>query len=286
MRNYIIATDSAADLPIEYINQNDIVRCPVNYIVDGKEYGISLGEISKEDFYNALRTGKNVSTTAANPSTIMEIMEDKVNQGYDILYISFSSALSSSYGNTILAATGVMEEHPEATIKVIDSLAVTSGLSILVKYAVNLKLSGKSLHESVDWLESNKKKFVQEFVVKDLFFLLRGGRLSKSSAILGTALQINPILTVNHEGKLETIGKVRGRKRALNTLLDNMESQMDIDACNNVYITHSDCLEDAQFVASELQSRYGITDITIMDMSPTIAVHGGPNAIFIAYLGK
>ena len=286
MRPYIIATDSAADLPLSYIKENNIVRCPVDYIVDGKEYGISIGEISKEDFYSALRNGKSVSTTAANPATIIDIMEEHVKNGYDILYISFSSALSSSYNNTVLAASTVCEDHPEATITVVDSLAVTSGLSLLVQYAVRQKEAGKTLQEAAAWLEENKKKLVQEFVVKDLFFLLRGGRLSKSSAIVGTALKINPLLAVNHEGKLDTIGKVRGRKRAISLLLDNMSEKMNPTLCDCAYITHSDCENDANLLADAVKERFHISDLTIMDMSPTIAVHSGPDALFIAYLGK
>ena len=177
MRNFIISTDSTGDLPSSYLKENNISIHPLYYILDGEEYIPGVKDMPVKDFYQALKNGKMPTTSAANPENVMDKMKEQVEKGYDILHISFSSGLSSSYNTTQICAESVMEEFPEAKIIVVDSLSGTVGQGFLVMKAVDMKKQGKTIDEIATWLNENKKHVIHEFIVSDLNHLFRGGRL-------------------------------------------------------------------------------------------------------------
>lgn len=286
MRNFIISTDSTGDLPKEYLKENNISIHPLYYIVDEIEYIPGVKDMPVKDFYQALKDGKMPTTSASNPKNIITKMREAVENGYDVLHISFSSGLSSSYNNTKMCSEEIKEEFPGVKIIVIDSLSGTVGQGFLVMKAVEMKKQGKTIDEIATWINENKKHVIHEFIVSDLNHLFRGGRLSKTQALLGTMLNINPILCMDDEGKLANIGKVRGRKKALHTLIDNMEKNTDIKNLKEVLISHGDCIEDAQYLADKIKSKYGIENIIIEDICPTIGAHTAQGAVTLIYFGQ
>lgn len=285
MRNFIISTDSTGDLPSSYLEENNILVHPLYYIVDGEEYIPGVKDMPIKDFYQALKNGKMPTTSAANPENVMEKMKEQVKKGYDILHISFSSGLSSSYNTTEICAESVMEEFPESKIIVVDSLSGTVGQGFLVMKAVEMKRQGKTIDEIASWLNENKKRVIHEFIVSDLNHLFRGGRLSKTQALLGTMLNIQPILHMDDEGKLANIVKVRGRKKALHVLADNIEKNSDVKNLKEIFISHGDCIEDARYLADRIKHKYGIENIMIEDICPTIGAHTAQGTVVVAYFG-
>lgn len=285
MKDFIISTDSTADLPISYIEDNKILIQPLNYIVDDIEYVSDILEFPTKDFYKSMRDGKKPTTCASNPEYIRKLMKKKIDEGYDILHISFSSALSSSYSNAVLSANTLMEEIPDANIVVVDSLSATVGQGLVVYKAVQLKKAGKSIDEIATWINENRQRIIHQFIVDDLFHLVRGGRLSKTTAFIGTALHIQPLLKVDNEGRLYNIGKIRGRKKALKILVDNIKENTKGIEIDTVFISHADCIEDAELVAENIKNMYFIENITISEISPTIGAHTGAGAVVVAYFG-
>ncbi|MDY2735160.1 DegV family protein [Intestinibacter sp.] len=286
MRNFIISTDSTGDLPNSYLEENNILVHPLYYILEGEEYIPGEKDMHVKDFYQALKNGKMPKTSAANPESIIEKMRDKIENGYDILHISFSSGLSSSYNTTKMCADDIMEQFQGAKIIVVDSLSGTVGQGFLVMKAVEMKNQGKTIDEISTWLNENKKHIIHEFIVSDLNHLFRGGRLSKSQAVIGTVLNINPILHMDDQGKLANISKVRGRKKALNVLADNIEKNADIKKLKEVFISHGDCIDDAEYLADRIKNKYGIKNIMIQDICPTIGAHTAQGTVVVAYFGE
>ena len=286
MRDFIISTDSTADLPKSYLEENKIAIHPLHYTVDDIEYGMDLTELSPTDFYKSMRNGKLPTTSATNPEFITKLMKEQVSREYDILHISFSSALSSSHNNAVVCSKNIMDKFPDTKIIVVDSLCVTVGQGLMVDKAVQLKNQGKTMEEIAVWIKENRQHFVHQFIVDDLFHLVRGGRLSKSTAVIGTALRIQPLIHVDENGKLANIGKIRGRKKGLNALADNIEEKAKGFELNKVFISHADCIDDAYYVADRIKNKYKIENIMISDISPTIGAHTGAGAVVAAYLGK
>lgn len=250
MKDFLISTDTTADLPDSYVKENNIDIHTLFYAFGEVIYGTD-NIMPEKEFFDRMRNGDMPTTMACNPEDCKTIFEKRVKEGFDILHIAFSSALSSSYNNACIAANEVMEEHPEARIVVVDSLAASMGEGLIVYKAVEMKKSGKSMDEIIDFVNNHKLNVVHNFTVDDLNHLYRGGRVSKTTAIIGTLANIKPILHVNNEGRLINIGKVRGRKKSLIALVDRMEEHIGSykDKNDVVFISHGDCLQDAQFVA-------------------------------------
>ena len=286
MSPYIIATDSAADLPQELIDRFNLAVFPLYYCFGEEIYG---GErrLEASEFYRKMREGALPTTTATNPQQIEDGLKPYLEQGMDILYIAFSSGLSSSCQNAFLAAEELRKDYPDQKIIVIDSLAASLGQGLLVYNACMLREQGKSLEETAGWLGENVLHLCHLFTVDDLNHLYRGGRISKTTAVLGTMINVKPVLHVDNEGKLVAVGKVRGRKKALTALVDRLEKQMKGWETRNeiVFISHGDCLEDAKYVASLVKERFGIHEFVIDQVSPTIGAHSGPGTIALFFLG-
>ena len=286
MREFIITTDSNSDMDPVYLADNEVGVIPHYYTVEEEVYGGDK-ELSNHEFYDAMRAGKKTTTMASNPAVILEKFEVYAKQGKDILHISFSSELSCAYNNIVNCANEIMESYPEMKIIVIDTLSASLGEGIMIRKAVDMKKEGKSLEETADWIRENCPYLNVQFTVDNLDYLYRGGRLSKSSALLGTVINIKPILYVNKEGKLVALSKVRGRKKSLTTLVDNMEERLGEFRDKQIFVgvVHGDCEEDAKYIANMITERFGYTDIAIRPIGPSIGAHSGPGTIGIVFMG-
>ena len=286
-RPFIISTDTTSDFPEEFIKDNNLTLHRLHYIVDGETYGDEKN-LDIKDFFNRMRNGATVSTFATNPDTSKEIFRKQLSEGYDIIHIAFSSGLSSAYSNSVTAANEVLHEFPNAKIEVIDSLCASGGQGLYVWYAIKMKNEGKSFDEIVKWLRDYKLNLCHTFTVEDLAYLHRGGRISKTVKVFGTLLNIKPVLHVDNEGHLVPVMNVRGRKKSLLSLVDQMEEHLGSYKDKNelIFITHGDALEDAEFVRNEVKKRFGFHNFMISNLSPTIGSHAGPGTIALFYLGK
>ncbi len=288
MKPFIISTETTADLPERFLAENNILVHPLFYIIDDITYGQDVPFLDPSVFYEKMKSGIMPTTSASNPESVAEKMTAAVEAGYDILHIAFSSGLSSSCQSAVIAAQEVMDAHPDARITVIDSLAASSGQGLMVYHAVRLQKEGKSLEETAAWLQEHLLHFVHAFTVDDLFHLYRGGRLSKTTAILGSALKIKPLLHVDDAGHLVNIGKIRNRQKVLLTMAKNMEENIKgfEDSQDIIYISHSGCYEDARFLADQITAMYGYDNIVITDICPTIGSHTGTGCVALFYMGQ
>ncbi len=282
-----IITDSTADLPASFFEENEIGCLSLSYILDGESYGQGK-ELDYKEFYAKMREGNLPTTSQVNPETAKTFFEDIIKDYDEILYLAFSSGLSGTYNSVQVAATEVMEEHPDKKIVVIDTLAASMGEGLIVIKAVEMRKEGKTMEEVADWVQENLQRVVHVFTVDDLFHLHRGGRVSKASAILGTLASIKPKLHVDAEGHLILIGKVRGRKKSLAALVDYMEEKTaNCRDKDGIYtISHGDCLEDAEYVRDLIQERFGMTNCMINHIGPTIGAHAGPGTVALFFLGE
>lgn len=286
MRDFVITADSNCDLLPEYIKEKKIGIIPHYYDISGITYGDEINLTPKE-FYDKMREGLMPTTMASNPAVIRETFKKYVDLGLDVLHISFSSTLSGGHSNVATGAIEVCEENPGAKILVLDSLNASMGEGLVIMKAVQLKEAGKGIDEIAEWIEANKLKFGVQFTVDDLFHLQRGGRVSKMTAIVGSMINVKPILVVNSNGALVPAGTVRGRKKSLSTIVSNMEAQLGpLDAeQNTICVVHGDALEDAEYVAGLIKERLHTDKIIINSISPSIGAHSGPGAIGICYFG-
>ena len=285
-----ITTDSTADLPVSYLKENNVGCMPISYILDGVTYGGDK-ELDWKEFYAMMREqGKMPTTSQINPAEAKEYFEEYIKTDKEILHLAFSSGLSGTCGNMRMAAEEIMEEHPDVKIVVVDSLCASMGEGLFVHKAVKLRDQGKSLEETAAWLNENAQNFVHVFTVDDLFHLYRGGRVSKTAAVIGTLVSIKPKLHVDSEGHLIVIGKVRGRKKSLSALVDYMEEKMGSRVQENkddyVFISHGDALEDAEYVRDQIRERFGMEHFMINHIGPTIGAHSGPGTIALFFEGS
>lgn len=287
MRDFVITADSNCDLLPEYIKEKKIGIIPHYYDLEGVTYGDEMNLTPKE-FYDKMRAGFMPTTMASNPAVIRETFQKYVDQGLDILHISFSSALSGGHSNVVTGAREICEENPGAKIVVLDSMNVSMGEGMVVMKAAQLKKAGMTLDEIADWIENNKLNFCVQFTVDDLFHLQRGGRVSKMTAIVGSIINIKPLLIVNKEGALVSSGTARGRKKSLTTIVDNMEKQIGKYKNENtvICVVHGDSLEDAEFVVKLIKERLNTDNIIVNTVSPSIGAHSGPGAIGICFMGE
>ncbi len=281
-----IVTDSTADLPEEYLKEHGIGTMCLRYILDGESYGTDK-KMDVQEFYGMMRSGKLPTTSQVNPEEAKEFFLKQREENREILCLSFSSGLSGTYNSARIAAEEVMEEYPDTKIIVIDTLAASMGEGLLVHKAVGLRADGRSMQETADWIEEHKLNLVHMFTVGDLNHLYRGGRVSKTVAIVGTLAGIKPILHVDDEGHLIPLRNVRGRKKSLLALVDDMEKKMGNYRKDNdiVFISHGDCLEDADIVKNEVRKRFGIDAFLVNYVGPTIGAHSGPGTVALFFLG-
>ena len=287
MSEFKIITNTTADLPLDYIKENQLGLMVFNYTIQGETY--SKGhELDWKEFYAKMREGYMPTTSQVNPQECREYLEEYLKETDKLLYICFSSGLSGTYGSACIAADLTMEEHPGCEIRVIDSKCASMGEGLLVHKAVQLQKEGKSMEEVAAWVVENVPHLVHIFTVDDLNHLYRGGRVSRTAAVVGPMVGIKPVLHVDDEGHLIPISKVRGRKKSLNALVDYMEKKMGKYRENNdiVFISHGDALEDAEFVRDTIKERFGIDSFMINHIGPTIGAHSGPGTIALFFMGE
>lgn len=285
MREFIIATDSTVDLQKRFLEKNNVLTISLSYIMDGITYK-DLDGLSHEEFFEKLKNGSLPTTSQINPEEARKALEPVLKEGKDILYIGFSSGLSGSYNSVRMAAEDLKEEYPEAKVVVIDSLCASMGEGLLLYKTLQLKEQKKSFEEIVKWIEENKLHICHNVTVDDLNHLHRGGRISKTTAILGTMVKIKPIIHMDNEGKLVVIGKERGRKKSLLTLLDRMEKQMQGYENDVVMITHGNCIEDAKYLEEQIKNRFGIEKIIINGIGSVIGSHTGAGVVAVFFMGN
>ena len=285
MNKFEIFTDSSCDLPQELIDQYDIKVIQLEVIIDDGE-PILNKDIDAKDLYQKLREGAVAKTAAATPGNFYELMNDSLLAGKDILYLGFTSGLSVTYNNGVMIIGELQEKYPNQKLLSIDTLCASVGEGLLVHFAAMKRKEGATIEEVYHAVMSIKDKIHHQVTVDDLFFLKRGGRVSGATAVAGTVLNIKPMIWVSEEGKLETVGKVRGRKSAMRQLVSKMRATADMDTWEHVFISHGDCYEDALRVKEMVEEAYPQAKVTISYVGPVIGAHTGPGVIALCYLGK
>ncbi|MBC8585061.1 DegV family protein [Youxingia wuxianensis] len=286
MSDYIIVTDSNADLLPEYCKQHNIVEMELTYTLDDKTYRCNDPSLSRHEFYDYMRGGKMPITAQINMEETNNKLIPILEEGKDILCIMFSSGLSGSYNSVRIVGEELQGKYPDRKIVVIDSLCASLGEGLLVDKAVTRKEKGMSLEDNAQRVQEDMPHLCHYFTVADLFHLHRGGRVSATAAVFGSMLGIKPVLHVDDEGHLIPLSKVRGRKASLLALVDNMEKLIDRKNCDKFFISHGDCLDDAKFVAEEVKKRFGFHDCMINYVGPTIGAHSGPGTVALFFMGK
>jgi DegV family protein with EDD domain len=288
MKDFVIMTDSCCDMTAQLAEELELSVLPLSLMMGDETYRNWLDgrEIGFHEFYERIRSGASATTSAVSVGDFEEAMRPLLQEGKDILYLAFSSGLSTTYQSAVIAADSLQEEFPDARIFVVDTLAASLGQGLLVYLCVQQKRAGKRLEEVRDYAEATKRKVCHWFTVDDLNHLKRGGRINAATALFGTMLAIKPVLHVDDEGHLIAVSKTRGRKASLLALVDKMAETADDPAHQTVFISHGDCEEDARFVADEIRRRFGTEDIRINYVGPVIGNHSGPGTLALFFLGQ
>lgn len=287
MSDYVVTTDSNSDVLPALVEENHLTIIPQYYAFGDTVYGDELN-MPPHEFYETMRNGELPKSMANNPAVIRERFEAILKEGKNILHVAFSSALSGSCNNVIMTANELLEEYPDRKIMVFDSLNASLGEGVSVYRAVELWKAGKTMEEVYDVLMEERDHVNVSFTVNDLNHLQRGGRVSKTTAIVGSLVNIKPILTVTATGELKADGTVRGRKKSLKTLVTRMESALDLEAYGKdrmVAVLHGDCLDEAKMVA-DMVKELGFENVVINNVSPSIGTHAGPGVVGLVFYGK
>lgn len=285
MRDYVITVNSTVDLPKEWLEERNIPVVPLRYTIDGQTYEDMSGLTAKE-FFDKLREGKMSVTSQVNPEEARAALEPFLKEGKDILHLAFSSGLSGTCNSMKIAGEELKEEYPEAKIIVIDTLCACLGEALLLYKALQQKEAGKTIEETAAWVEENKLHICHDVTVDDLNHLHRGGRVSKATAVVGTMVKIKPIIHMDDNGKLQVVGKERGRKKSLNKIVDMAVEQSEGWDNDIIMITHGDCIEDAEYVAGLVREKMGIDNILINNIGTVIGSHTGPGVVAVFCMGN
>lgn len=287
MNDFVIVTDSSADLSAELAAALDVEVLPLTFTIQGRtlcNYPDNR-DMDPKVFYRLLREGEIATTAAVNAAGYTALLEPLLQAGRDVLVLSFSSGLSATFQSSQLAARELSEQYPERKLYVVDTLCASLGQGLLVWHAAQQRKAGRSIDEVRDWTEQNKLHLCHWFTVDDLHFLKRGGRVSAATALVGSMLQIKPVLHVDNDGHLINTGKVRGRAASLTALVDHMEKTAVHPEEQTVFISHGDCREDAEKVAADVRKRFGVKEIVINYVGPVIGAHSGPGTLALFFLG-
>lgn len=285
--SFSIISDSCANLTNKQIKDYGVKIVPLTYTIGDTEY---LGYVEGEEtdykaYYDLLRAKEHVKTSLVSYERVESALKAELDAGKDVLYIAFSSALSGSCQVASNCIEDIKEQYPDRKIILIDSLQASMGQGLFVKYAVEKKNAGWSLEETAQWLEDNKLNIVALFTVDDLFFLKRGGRLSGTVAVVGTILNIKPLLHVSNDGKLVSTGTIRGREKSIDALIKRMgETGINLSE-QDIFIVHGDCIEDAEKAAEKIKQLYNVKSITINYVDQVIASHSGPGTLAVFFMG-
>ncbi len=287
MNEFIIVTDSAADLPQEMVQEMGVTVLPLRFTIDGetREDHPDRRAMPIKTFYGLLREGKTASTSAVNVGDYHDALTPMLKEGKDILVLAFSSGLSATYQSASIAVEELREAFPQRNILLVDTLCGSMGEGLLVWKAVQMQRAGKSMEEIRAWAESVKGKLAHWVAVDDLAHLKRGGRISAATALVGGMLSIKPIIHMNEEGKLVSVDKTRGRSGSLTYLVEKVKAELDPALGGEVFISHGDCYEDAKSVGDRLLEAGVATSVTYGEIGPVIGAHTGPGTIVVFFLG-
>ena len=284
MEKYVITTENTADLPYSYYKEHQVEYMYLTYQLDGITYN-KENELDFKEFYSRMRAGSMPTTSQVNSEEAKDVLRPLLEAGNDVLHLAFSSGLSGSYNSVRLAAEELKEEYPDRKILVVDSLCASLGEGLFVYKAVQMKEAGASVDEVAAWLEEHKQNFCHVFTVDDLFHLYRGGRVSKVAAIVGTMINLKPLLHVDDEGHLVPMASAKGRKKSIEALVSHMEESAVAPEQQRVYISHGDCLADAQLLAQMVRDRLHVSSVTIGDVGPVIGAHSGAGTLALFFVG-
>lgn len=284
-RNFVLCTDTIIDTSEEFFTNNNIKPIEHGIVIDGKEIFDGFCKvITEHDIYKMLRDGKEISTVQGNIEQMYLNFEDAAKNGLDLLYICFSSALSGTFNTANMVARDTMEKYPECTIVVVDSKCAAAGQGLLVRDAINKKIAGASMQEIADMVEENRNKIHHVGFIDSLEHLKRGGRISKTSALVGGIVGIKPIVGVTADGSLENMAKARGITKAYQVLATHV--QANLDEGEDVYISHCDNIEYAEHLKSLILEQTSAKNVYIYYLGNTIGCHVGPDSVFVFFKGK
>ena len=283
MPDFKIVTDSGCDFTAAETEQMDVIRVPLSVLFKGKLQDDFATDAERKILYNGVREGEMPTTSAVNPDGWANAMRPVLEAGKDVLCLCFSSGLSTTYQSAVIAAEELKEEYPDRTINVVDSLCAALGQGLLVWHACAHRDAGESLAEVTAWVEANKLHICHWVTVEDLNHLKRGGRVSAATAMVGTMLNIKPIIHVNDEGKLVSVAKTRGRKAAIDYITKKVGEATDKEM---VFVGHGDCPEDAEVCAAILKEKYGVRNVHIGYVGAVIGAHTGPGVLVTFFLGE
>lgn len=283
--SYRIITDTCCDLWQAFYNELSVTAIPLTVSFQGQSID-SYDESWLKDFYNGLRNGQAAQTAAVNPEGWKTFIEPVLAAGEDVLILAFSSGLSTTYQSAVIAAEELKESYPDRQIRVVDTLCASMGQGLLVYTACQKRDSGMSLEELTTWCEDNKLKLCHWFTVDDLMYLKRGGRVSAATALVGTMLQIKPVMHVDNDGHLIKVGTARGRKASIDALAKKLGETSIAGQNDTVFISHGDCLEDAQYLAEKLKANYGVKEVIIYYVGAVIGSHSGPGTLALFFYGN
>lgn len=282
-----IITDSSCDLPREYVDDNNIEVISLVLNLDGQIIKDDLGKtLSYKDFYQKMRDGATPTTSQVNAHEFEEVFIKHIKNGDSIIYISISASLSGTFNSANIAKNNLLEEYPEAKIELVDSLSASIGQGLLVLKACEMRDNGASIEEIVEWIEENKRKVIHSILIDDLNHLKRGGRISGATATIGGLLNIKPSAYLDDEGKLAQGEKIKGKKKALRFLANEVKERA-IDSENEVlYICHGDCQEEAESLRDIIEQEVKFKNVIINYVGNVIGAHTGPGALAVIFLGK
>ena len=286
MLSYKIITDSCCDFTEQQYQELDVLCAPLSVVYNGESHSNFSDPVAVKGFYDLLRTGVMATTSAANPEGWTAIMEPVLKNGQDVLVLAFSSGLSATYQSAVIAAQELQDAYPDRKIRVVDTLCAALGQGLLVGYACKKRDEGKTLEELTAWVEENKQHICHWVTVDDLSHLKRGGRISATTALVGTMLNIKPIIYVNEEGKLINTAKVRGRKAAIDFLVKKAQELGEGYDNETMFVAHGACPEDAAALEAALKETCGVKDVITGYVGPVIGAHTGPGVLVVFFMGK
>ena len=285
MNEYVIFTDSSCDISPEILAEWGVESLSLTFRFSDSDREYNNGDMNVADFYQKMRDGGVAKTSAINTQSFKEAFEKILADGRDIIYIGFSSGLSTTYNSAAVAAQMLRDEFPERIVITIDSLAASAGLGLLLRLAAEKRAQGASIDEVASYIESLKLRICHWFTVEDLVYLKRGGRVSPTAALVGNMLGIKPVLHVDDTGRLVNVTKIRGRKPSIIALVDKYTELVDPDF-ERIFISHGDCIEDAEYLASRIEAEHGVKAEIITYVGSVIGAHSGPGTLALFFVSR
>jgi len=286
MNNYVILTDSACDIKPAQLKEWGVESLEMSFRFDAEDRDYRNNEMDISLFYGRMKAGESAKTAAINPDEFTTFFENILKQGKDVLYLGFSSGLSTTFNSSRIAAEEVLEKYPDRKILTVDTLAASAGQGLIVYLASKKQMEGATMEEVAAFVEDMKLNLCHWFTVDDLVYLKRGGRVSPTVAFVGTVLGIKPVLHVDNEGRLINVSKARGRKAALSSLVEKYGELSSEQADGTIFISQANCMKEAQELKAQYEEKYGAKVEVITDIGPVIGAHSGPGTMAVFFLGK